>query len=119
MKTQKERLLYLLQNRGDKGVYVYELIAPRPEGAGIAQYNARVKELREDGYDIENTKPGHFVLHDKQQKLNKLREEWKQAKAKGRYGEMKLIEARANVLKMKEDTLIADVREALVGATNN
>lgn len=62
MKSQKDRLLQLLKARGQNGVKVFELIAPRPEGQGIAQYNARIKELREEGYNIVNKQPGLFVL---------------------------------------------------------
>lgn len=62
--TQKGRILQLLKSRGTSGVKVYELIAPRPEGLGIAQYNARIKELRESGYQIINVSPGHFVLNN-------------------------------------------------------
>jgi len=60
--SQKERILTLLQERGDEGVMVYEIMAPRPNGLGIAQYNARIKELRELGHKIINVTPGHFVL---------------------------------------------------------
>lgn len=63
-KTQKERILELLQERKDRGAFVYEFMMPRPQGLGIAQYNARIKELREQGYDIENVTPGHFVLRE-------------------------------------------------------
>lgn len=67
---EKKRLLKLLQLRGDAGVKVYELLAPRPQGLGIAQYNRAIKELRDgklDGvhYPIVNIKPGHFVLEGK------------------------------------------------------
>lgn len=62
MPTQKEQILSLLQSRGQRGVMVYEIIAPKPNGLGIAQYNARIKDLREEGYNIINTTPGHFVL---------------------------------------------------------
>jgi hypothetical protein len=60
--TQKQRLLDLLRERGSQGVKVYEIMAPRPEGLGIAQYNARILELRRNGYRIINKEPGHFVL---------------------------------------------------------
>ncbi len=64
--SQRERLLALLRAKGSRGVYVYEIIAPRPEGLGIAQYNTRIKELREgksgERHNIVNTEPGHFVL---------------------------------------------------------
>ena len=62
--TQRERILNLLRERGDSGVRVWELIAPRPTGQGIAQYNARIKELRDRGFNIINVKPGHFVLKE-------------------------------------------------------
>jgi len=60
--SQKERILNLLQRRGGMGVKVYEIIAPRPDGLGVAQYNARIKELRTAGHEIVNIAPGHFVL---------------------------------------------------------
>ena len=65
--SQEGRILKLLRERGDKGVFVYEIIAPRPEGLGVAQYNARILGLRNNPihhFDIENVKPGHFVLHE-------------------------------------------------------
>lgn len=58
--TQRLRVLKRLLSQ-DK-VMVYELIAPRPQGEGCAQYNARLKELREDGYHIVNVTPGEFRL---------------------------------------------------------
>lgn len=66
---QKKRLLELLRSRGKAGVFVYEIVAPRPNGLGISQYNARILELRELGYDIKNVKPGHFVLVSEPQEL--------------------------------------------------
>jgi len=60
--TQEQRILNLLRERGSRGAYVYEFMTPRPNGLGIAQYNARIYGLREKGYVIENKKPGHFVL---------------------------------------------------------
>ena len=62
--TQRERILNLLRERGEAGVQVWELIAPRPQGEGIAQYNSRILELRSKGFNIINTKPGHFVLKE-------------------------------------------------------
>ncbi len=62
-KTQTQRILELLLDRGTAGAFVYEFMMPRPQGLGIAQYNARIKELREEGHNIENVTPGHFVLH--------------------------------------------------------
>lgn len=58
--TQRLRVLKRLLSQ-DK-VMVYELIAPQPQGDGCAQYNARLKELREDGYHIVNVTPGEFRL---------------------------------------------------------
>lgn len=58
--TQRLRVLKRLLSQ-DK-VMVCELIAPRPQGEGCAQYNARLKELREDGYHIVNVTPGEFRL---------------------------------------------------------
>lgn len=63
-RTQEQRILALLQSKGSDGVYVYELMTPRPNGLGIAQYNARIKGLRVKGYNIINTVPGHFLLLD-------------------------------------------------------
>lgn len=60
--TQEENILELLKQRGSKGVYVYELMTPKPHGLGIAQYNARILGLREKGYNIKNVEEGHFVL---------------------------------------------------------
>lgn len=65
--TQKKRILSLLRERGQDGAMVYEFMMPRPQGLGIAQYNARIKELREEGHDIINVRPGHFVLKEKGQ----------------------------------------------------
>ncbi len=61
-KTQEQRILELLRERGSEGAYVYEFMMPRPRGLGIAQYNARIWGLRQKGYVIKNKKPGHFVL---------------------------------------------------------
>jgi hypothetical protein len=48
MRNQKAEILALLQSRPNQWVPVYEI-------ARIAlQYNARLKELREEGHDIEN-----------------------------------------------------------------
>jgi len=65
--TQEKRILDLLREKGSEGVYVYELMTPRPEGCGIAQYGARIWLLRKKGYSIENKEPGHFVLYEKDQ----------------------------------------------------
>jgi len=68
-KTQEERILDLLKARGERGVYVYELMMPRPQGLGIAQYNARIYGLRQKGFDIINKEAGHFVLSEGQEGL--------------------------------------------------
>jgi hypothetical protein len=60
--TQEDQILQLL-NEKPEGVYVYELIAPYPQGLGIAQYNARIYGLRHRGIDIRNDVPGHFYLY--------------------------------------------------------
>jgi hypothetical protein len=56
--TQCTRLLQAFQEKQD--LMVYEIMTPRPQGLGIAQYNARIKELKEQGHPIINVKPGHF-----------------------------------------------------------
>lgn len=65
--TQQERILNLLREKGNQGVYVYEFMAPRPMGLGVAQYGARLLELRRKGYEIINTQPGHFILREEGQ----------------------------------------------------
>jgi len=67
--TQKGRLLNLLRERGSLGVYVYEIMTPRPNGLGISQYGTRILELRAKKFDIVNKKPGHFVLNEGQMGL--------------------------------------------------
>jgi hypothetical protein len=59
---QRKRILKLLKDRGSQGVYVWELTRSRPDGLGCQQYNARILELRRQGYNIVNKVPGHFVL---------------------------------------------------------
>ena len=64
-KTQEQRILDLLKERGESGAFVYEFMIPRNQGGlGIAQYNARIWGLRQKGYIIKNKKPGHFVLEE-------------------------------------------------------
>jgi hypothetical protein len=58
MQTQHQRLLDAFRDKTD--LMVYEIMTPRPQGLGIAQYNARIKELREMGHQIINVQPGHF-----------------------------------------------------------
>ena len=62
--TQAQRILNLLKERGNDGAFVYEFMLPRPQGLGIAQYNARIFELRRKGYSIINKEPGHFILKE-------------------------------------------------------
>lgn len=75
--SQRERLLKLLKERGRRGVYVYEIMAPWPSGCGIAQYGARILELRRRGYDIKNVTPGHFVLEEKIEEPKEIKAEQK------------------------------------------
>ena len=67
--TQAQSILEYLKDHTE-GAYVYELIAPQPHGLGIAQYNARIYELRRKGYDIRSDRAGHFVLHREPTQLN-------------------------------------------------
>ena len=67
--TQENRILHLLQVRGDEGAKVYEFMTPRPAGLGIAQYNARIYGLKQKGHNIINKSPGHFILLKKGQML--------------------------------------------------
>lgn len=71
--TQEEKILDLLRQRGEAGVFVWEFMTPENRGGlGIAQYNARIKGLRTKGFIIDNVKPGHFVL--------KIKPEYKEVK---------------------------------------
>ena len=63
--TQQQRILSELVRNGF--VEVWRLITPRPSGGlGCAQYNARIKELREMlstlGYEIRNEAGRKFEL---------------------------------------------------------
>jgi hypothetical protein len=61
MNTQKQRILQALREHPD-GLPVWMLIMPRPHGGlGVAQYNARIYELRRQGYGIES-KNNKFIL---------------------------------------------------------
>lgn len=62
--TQEGRILNLLRQRGSYGVKVFEITNSRPNGLGIAQYNARIFGLRAKGYKIINKEIGHFVLQE-------------------------------------------------------
>lgn len=59
---QEQRILDLLRERKTIGAYVYEFTNSRPTGLGVEQYNARIWGLRDKGFKIKNTTPGHFVL---------------------------------------------------------
>jgi hypothetical protein len=50
--NQKERILDYLKT--NNRLPVWKIIQPRPIGLGVAQYNARVLELRREGYLIDN-----------------------------------------------------------------
>lgn len=62
--TQKEKILHKLQERGSRGVHsfeFYEMYIPR--------FAARIKELRNEGHNIEsiNEKKGcRYVWHPKE-----------------------------------------------------
>ena len=61
--TQQQRILSLLKERGESGVFVYEFMTPVSLGGlGVSQYGARIMELRRKGYKIINIEPGHFEL---------------------------------------------------------
>ena len=111
MKTQQERILELLQERGELGVHSWEMT----NDMNIMQYGARVLELRGLGHNIVNVKKNHFVLREsKNQKLKALRKEYRQAKEKQEYGKMDLIETRARVIKMQSNNFIDVVEQALI-----
>jgi hypothetical protein len=50
--NQKQRIIDYLETHGR--LPVWKIIQPQPVGLGIAQYNARILELRREGYPIEN-----------------------------------------------------------------
>lgn len=84
--TQEQRILYLLQERGYKGAFVWEFMLPRSKGGlGIAQYNARIHGLRERGFNIVNKTPGHFVLAEKEKPK---KESWQAVKKRKRLREL-------------------------------
>lgn len=66
--TQKERILKLLRQRKSKGVAVYELVTPRPNGLGVSQYNARIYDLRKEGYKIDNKDNRFFLVSEPRDK---------------------------------------------------
>jgi lysozyme family protein len=63
-KTQEERILDLLRERGAAGVANWEI----PAQLHILQYNARIFGLKRKGYDIKNI-DGRFYLQEGQQIL--------------------------------------------------
>jgi hypothetical protein len=75
--TQKDRILNLLKT--EVRVPVWKLIAPRPHGEGCAQYNARIFELRHEGYDIQNHTDEngytYFTLENRRNIVEELRHE--------------------------------------------
>ena len=63
--TQEQRILDFLIERGEEGVFAWELTnvdIMRERGGATLQYNARIYGLRKKGYIIKNKQPGHFVL---------------------------------------------------------
>jgi len=124
--TQRQRLLQTFQEKGE--LFVYEMMAPQPMGLGIAQYNARILELRRLGYSIINDQPGHFVYQKNQikegevisipeleKKLEKLRMEYVNATTKA---DRNLIERRGLAIKTalemaEKDEHVKNVVEAL------
>ena len=116
--TQEERILTLLKERGSRGAYVYEFMQPRPNGLGIAQYNARIWGLKQKGYQIINLQPGHFVLKEDhmdltteeiQEKLKQLRIKYLAAKNEE---DRKVIAARGMALRRSLEKNSATFEEA-------
>jgi hypothetical protein len=72
-KTQEQRILDLLRERGKEGAFIWDFVMPRPRGGlGIAQYSARIWGLRQKGYNIKNVEKGHFVLVEGDPKQEEL-----------------------------------------------
>jgi len=70
--SQRERLMCLFRNRPYEEIPLPEILR-----LGIAQYNARIKELREEGKDIQNwtewvdgEKHSWFVYRPSEKQLN-------------------------------------------------
>jgi len=62
--TQEQRILRTLRERGERGLYAYEICMPQEKGGlGILQYNARIYGLRKKGFNIINSR-GLFVLKE-------------------------------------------------------
>lgn len=87
--TQEGRILNLLRERGNSGVYAWEIT----NDLHILQYNARIFGLRAKGYKIVNKEIGHFVLQDdiKKDSWQAVRRQEKALEAEDR-GQGRLIE---------------------------
>jgi hypothetical protein len=94
--TQKQRLLDFLKKQGEQGALVYQLQAPRPNGLGLAQYNARIFELRAEGHNIVSIEPGHFVLKERNQEVQQ------QNVPSSQIPEKKDVETKISQLKQKK-----------------
>lgn len=114
--TQRLRVLQRLLNQDC--VMVYELMTPRPNGEGVAQYGTRLKELRETGYQIENVEKGKFVLHKDclPRVIEKLRMEYKLSR--GTYRDQVMAEGlmikKYLEAENKTDEFYQSVKEALL-----
>lgn len=63
--TQEQRILRKLRERGERGLYAYEICMPRSMGGlGCLQYGARILGLRRKGFNIINSRKGLFVLKE-------------------------------------------------------
>jgi hypothetical protein len=81
--TQTQRILDAFQAKPD--LMVYELTAPYPQGLGISQYNARIKELREKGHQIINVVPGHFRYVKGEDMINQNSQAYQKWQRMGEY----------------------------------
>lgn len=73
-KTQRGKILEHMLMHNNR-IEVYRLMTPKPMGGlGIAQYNARIKELREQveslGYEIRNEAGKYFELREINDQFN-------------------------------------------------
>jgi hypothetical protein len=112
--TQQQRLLQAFKNHGE--LFVYEMMAPRPNGLGIAQYNARIKELRDQGHRIINKEKGHFVYvkeekMDGYQKFKAMGRQLKGEKSSNPYADKPLTELLT--LKDKAEAWLEDNQDHL------
>ena len=69
--TQKQSLLLALKTAGSFGLPVWKIIMPRSQGGlGIAQYGARVYELRHDDHlNIINRNDTFYLVEEGQMGL--------------------------------------------------